>query len=64
MKGTEIKPVTRSWILFNMKIVKFRYFYTGNLGREVALCDACIQMNVKDTAPLLEPDSDVQPVYS
>lgn len=64
MNGTKVKPATHSWILFNVEIVKFKCFYTGNLGREVALCDACVLMNVKDTAPFLEPDSDVQRVYS
>jgi hypothetical protein len=64
MKGTKTKPVTHSWTAFNVEIVKFRYFYTGNLGREVAPCDACVLMNVKDTAPLPKPDSDVQRVYS
>jgi hypothetical protein len=70
MKGDKTKPVTHSWILFNVEIVKFSSFYTGNVGREVSpcdaygACDACVLMNMKDTAPLPKPDSDVQRVYS
>jgi hypothetical protein len=67
MKRAKNKPGPESWTLFNVEIqvVKFSYFYTRNLEREVAPCGACVLMDVKDAVPLSEPDSDdVQRVYS